>query len=218
MKLLIPVLEMSPVNYVNAVKGCGGEADVTNRLCEIDEYDGLLLPGGADMDPSYYHEENKGSRDINKPLDELRLSFFRKFYEADKPILGICRGFQLINVALGGSLQQDIHTGIDHNYFGQNRDAVHKATAKEGSFLYDLYGENLSINSSHHQAIGRLAEGLEVLARADDGIIEAVCSKEKKIYAVQFHPERMCFEHKREDTIDGSKIFRFFLQICENNR
>ena len=165
------------------------------------------------MDPSYYHEENKGSRDINKPLDELQLSFFRKFYEADKPILGICRGFQLINVALGGSLQQDIHTGIDHNYFGQNRDAVHKATAKEGSFLYDLYGENLSINSSHHQAIGRLAEGLEVLARADDGIIEAVCSKEKKIYAVQFHPERMCFEHKREDTIDGSKIFRFFLQI-----
>ena len=93
MKLLIPVLEMSPVNYVNAVKGCGGEADVTNRLCEIDEYDGLLLPGGADMDPSYYHEENKGSRDINKPLDELQLSFFRKFYEADKPILGICRGF-----------------------------------------------------------------------------------------------------------------------------
>ncbi|CCX36792.1 glutamine amidotransferase SNO family [Clostridium sp. CAG:1013] len=89
-------------------------------------------------------------------------------------------------------------------------------TAEENSFLFSLYGGEFSVNSAHHQALGRIAPGLRVVARSErDGIVEAVEWPEKRIYGVQWHPERMSFDLRREDTVDGRYIFEFFLKLCE---
>lgn len=204
-------------NYINAVEKCGGIAIAEYCPEFSDEYDGLVLCGGNDINPKYYGEDITDSVNIDEKRDEAELELFRKFVEAKKPILGICRGCQLVNVALGGSLHQNISNADEHSSFS-DYDLVHKVQVSEKSFLSEMYGEEFFVNSFHHQAIKSLGEDVDVIAVACDGItVEAIRHKELPVYAVQWHPERLCFEKKREDAVDGSKIFEYFIELCKRN-
>ena len=93
-------------------------------------------------------------------------------------------------------------------------DNIHTAHIAPGSFLYPVYGPDCTVNSSHHQGIENLGNGLRVVMTSEDGVAEAVEHETLPVWGVQFHPERMCFAHRRNDTVDGSAVFRFFLDQC----
>ncbi len=214
-RICIPVLGQAD-NYVNALRELGCEAKITEVPVDVQDYDGLLLPGGTDVDPVRYKEEIDGSKNIDEKLDILQFEMLDRFVKAAKPVFGICRGEQLINVYFGGSLYQDLPTADHHRYIHErNEDNVHESTAEEDSFLARLYGTDYRTNSSHHQSVKRPGKGLHVCSHADDGVIEAFYHESLPIYGVQWHPERMCFAFKREDTVDGSLVLRWFIEeVC----
>lgn len=170
---------------------------VARTLCE-----GLLVPGSAiNIDPSYYGEEPFS---VPQPVDEY--AFDRKvievFYQKRKPILGVCGGMQALNVFLDGTLKRNIpnHRGVEH-----------EVTVASGSFLEEVYGKStLKVNSFHSQAVDKIAPSLKVVARASDGTIEAIQSKEGNLYGIQWHPETDFSQGKEE----GTKIFEYFLAQC----
>ena len=212
MKILIAGAPGQYTNYVKALTACGASA--VESLTDLDpaHYDGLLLPGGGDMDPSYYQEQNRACAGIDRALDEAQWAALDHFAGAKKPVLGICRGHQLINVYFGGTLIQEIPAFKRH--VAVNRvDSVHPTTALSDSFLGRLYGTAFSTNSSHHQAIGRQAQDMIPVQWSEHHtVVEGCCHKNLPVWSVQWHPERMCFDHRREDTVDGEKLFRFFLE------
>lgn len=201
-------------NYAEALSFCGAVGIFSENLQYAEDCDALLLPGGADIDPALYGAENLGSRGIDRERDQKELQLVRDFRKTERPILGICKGLQILNVAFGGSLIQDIPTADAHKWEETTGDKVHPVTASPGGFLFPLYGERFSVNSAHHQAAAEPAAGFAVAARADDGVIEAMELPSKRIYAVQWHPERMAFRNARKDTVDGSFLFEFFLSLC----
>lgn len=125
---------------------------------------GLLLPGGGDIDPARYSQPSAGSEAPDLQRDATELELVSRFLAWGRPILGICRGIQLLNVALGGDLIQDIPTAADHKHDAVRGDRVHGVEAAPGSFLEGLYGSAFSVNSAHHQALGQVAPGLRVAA------------------------------------------------------
>ncbi len=159
--------------------------------------DGLLLQGGADVDPVMYGEPQRATRG---PLDPARDRFERDlilaFAAAGKPVLGICRGMQLINVAFGGSLYQDLvgdgATAIEHVDDAAYDRHLHAARIEPDSLLATLYGgaQVVRVNSIHHQGVRRLADGFVVEARAPDGVIESIRStRHEFLIGTQWHPE-----------------------------
>ena len=179
-----------------------------------DSYDALVLPGGGDIDPFLFHQENQGSRTIDPGLDRLQLFLLRSFLEKELPVLGICKGMQLINVCLGGGIIQDLPTAGQHAYIG--KDQVHLTYTEKGSLLHTLYGENFPVNSAHHQGIAEPGEGLIVIQHAPDGVAEAIVHTSLPILGIQWHPERMCFARKRPDTPDGSLLLARFLSLIRS--
>ena len=177
--------------------------------------DGLLLCGGGDLESTLFGQENRGSNPPDVDRDRAELALFHAFYQAGKPILGICRGMQVINVALGGDLIQDLPA--DQRVFHGNGDEelVHPIRSLEGSLLHQLYGPLFPVNSIHHQAVHRLGEGLRAIAWSESGFAEAIDCPGRPIFGVQFHPERMAFSHRRPDTIDGAPILSHFLTLCQ---
>ncbi len=186
-------------NYVKALTNA--KAEVVIILPEsdlsriIEGLDGILIPGGSDIDPSLYHEENTNSIDIDPEIDALDLSVIKVALTHHCEIFGICRGLQIINVALGGSLIQDMPTyltsQIDHN-FSENHNAPihgHLIQVTPDSKLAQCFPHGIEVNSYHHQAIKKLADGLSVSAFSEDGMIEAF--EGERLFAVQWHPERM---------------------------
>jgi putative glutamine amidotransferase len=173
--------------------------------------DGLVLQGGADISPLAYGEEPLQPEWAGDPIrDRYEIDLVRAFSAAGKPVLGICRGAQLINVALGGSLHQDIpaHRSDDYDQH------AHEVHLEPGSGLARLYGETgpRRVVSIHHQAIKRLAPGLQVEARAEDGVIEAVRGTGSGyLCAVQWHPE---FHGGRDGFLDGGALLDEFLQAA----
>ena len=203
MKILVCAKQKSQ-NYIDALEQLGA-----NCVLEYSsDIDGVVFCGGSDISPSYYNQDVDGSINIDIERDAKEFDIFNLVIADKKPILGICRGLQLINVALGGTLIQDIKYKSVHS---STDDLVHNITCKNG-FLYELYGDSFPVNSSHHQAIDRLGTGLVSAAYCGD-IIEAIYHNELPILGVQFHPERMCHNHKRDDTVDGIKIFEYFLNL-----
>ena len=194
MKIFMP--QSGFENYTKALEFFGVDVSYTApESCAA-----LLLPGGADIHPGLYGQENRGSLGIDHERDSLELEAFELFKSLKRPIFGICRGTQLINVALGGSLHQDIpnHSRID------DVDRLHPSYT-EDEVLLKLYGESFIINSSHHQAVARLGEGLKAVQWAEDGIVEAVRHESLPIFGVQWHPERL-----REPT-DGWLLIKHWL-------
>ena len=145
----------------------------------VKDCDALCVPGGIDVDPARYDEEMNGTRAFSDWLDDLDYAAIDAFHKAGKPILGICRGQQVINVFFGGTLYQDIY-----GHWG-NR---HDVTIVKDSFVRKIYDtDRLRVNSYHHQSVKDVAPGFTVAAIADDGTIEAL--QYKNIYTVQWHPE-----------------------------
>ena len=180
-----------------------------------DNYDGLLLPGGADMNPLRYGEENVASMGVQDDLDELQLLLLDDFVRVKKPVLGICRGLQVVNVFFGGSLIQHLDTAARHRRTQDEQDNVHESVVQEGSWLAGLYGCRFFHNSAHHQAVKKTGAGLEIDSRSvEDEVVEAFHHRELPIYCVQWHPERMCLDRKRSDTVDGLPIFQLFCELC----
>ena len=202
-------------NYIAAVEAVGGLA-VARYLPWPDlEYDGLLLAGGDDMDPALFGQVDHGSRGIDRARDRAELALLDAFLGAGKPVLAICRGHQVVNVWLGGDLIQDLNSALAPFHGGGEEDRVHSIQAVEGSLLHRLYGPVFPVNSSHHQALGRLGKGLIAAARSEGGVVEAVEHHSLPLISVQFHPERMTGEKARPDAVDGGAIFRAFLGMVQ---
>lgn len=181
----------------------------------VDACAGLVLSGGDDIDPSRYGQDPIPELGpVNPPRDIAECRALDVAVERDIPVLGICRGHQLLNVFFGGTLCQDIPTelgdAMSHVQVSPWGSHFHEATVTPGSRLADAVGkERLEINSYHHQAIREVAPNLEVTARADDGLIEAVESRDHRwIVGVQWHPER--HEARAEESDPNVRIFSAF--------
>ena len=210
-KVVIAGIFKDVQNYINALTAVGLEPVVTLEADNTDDYAGLLLPGGGDIDPALFGQENRGSENINTSLDKKQLSVFHRFNSDGKPILGICKGHQIINVALGGTIIQHLPTAEKHT--AHDGDSVHELVCNPGNILYELYGQRFYTNSSHHQGLDRLGQGLSAVASSRDGVIEAVIHENGRILGLQWHPERMCYSKLREDTVDASGVFEWFKSI-----
>ena len=179
--------------YRKAVEAAGAEpVELPPGTSSLPEVDGLLLPGGWDVDPAFYGEQkDEKVGPIDRELDETELRLFQQAREQEIPILGICRGQQVINVALGGSLVQHLE---DHDVrgFGRSHLAHTIEVIDPSSELGHAAGEHkIRVNSFHHQAIRRLAPGLHETAKGEDGTVEGVESDDGLIVAVQCHPEEL---------------------------
>ena len=178
-------------------------------------FDGLLLTGGGDIEPALFGQPPKGSNPPDRERDKAELSLCADFLAAGKPILGICRGCQILNVALGGSLVQDLGPlNQRHITRADGRDNSHPVCALPGSLLFGLFGATFWVNSAHHQAVDAPGDGLIVTARSQCGVAECVELPHRPVLGVQFHPERMAGALRRADTVDGSGIFRWFVDAC----
>jgi putative glutamine amidotransferase len=157
------------------------------------EFDGVLVLGGADVDPSLYGQEPRSGElyGVDPVADAFELALTNAAIEAGKPFLGICRGMQVLNVARGGTLIQ--HLGDDTMHSDSDVDAPmpeHTVSLRRGTLVADLYDTaELDIRSGHHQAVAEVGKGLRVSADASDGTIEAVESADGWVLGVQWHPE-----------------------------
>jgi putative glutamine amidotransferase len=175
----------------------------------LQRLDGLVLPGGADVDPAHYGEPRDERTEVNSGLDQLELTVAKWALTSEVPTLGICRGQQVLNVACGGKLLQHIE---DHRQ-GEPRDRlVHGLEVQQGSRLADILGTRLEVNTHHHQAIrgDALGQGLRPVAWSPDGIVEGVEGERHPwLLAVQFHPEDLVGFHE-----PSQRLFRAFVQAC----
>src|ERR1700704_3661110 len=178
--------------YRRAVTDAGGEpVDLLPGTKTLPELDGLLLPGGWDVDPSFYGEErHEKVGETDRELDTTELELFQQARRREIPVLGICRGQQVINVAMGGSLVQHLE-GHEVRALGRSH-LAHTIEFAPASELGQAAGEHkVRVNSLHHQAIKKLGQGLQQSARGEDGTVEGVESDDGLIVAVQCHPEEL---------------------------
>ena len=183
-------------SYVKAIEEAGGVPILIPPQSSIDELfevlDGILFTGGGDLEPTLYDPEDRGSEAIDSERDGLELALARRAADSGLPMLGICRGQQLINVALDGGLLQDVG---EHRQDAPREAATHTVEVQPGSRLAEIIGERVEVNTFHHQVVDpeRLGRGLKVTAYSSDGqrFIEGLESEDGKILAVQWHPEDM---------------------------
>lgn len=211
-------------NYITSVEDAGGiplvlpipsseeTAEYFTKLC-----DGFIFSGGIDVEPKTYGEEPVPELgEVSPSRDTVDFRYFKSVYETKKPILGICRGAQVINVYRGGTLYQDLPSeypsDLEHRQEETGEIKTHTVSADFGSIVAKAYGNaDFEVNSFHHQAVKTVAPGLTVTAKAPDGVIEAI---EDKSYGflvlLQWHPEKLY------PVCEGSReIFRLFVDACK---
>ena len=193
------------ITYAQAIWAAGGEAillpcNSDKSSCEqiVSMLDGLLAPGGHDIDPEFYGEKKiEQCGKISRYEDEYDMELVKETVKQGKPVLGICRGMQLINVLYGGSLYQDLPTQYSeeliHTRIHPENENFHTVQIEKESYLAKILGEteDVVVNSSHHQAVKEIAKGFRVTAKASDGTIEAMENEDASVLCVQWHPERM---------------------------
>ena len=198
--------------YFHAVTAAGGvpwmiplfDEDAATLREIYERLDGICIPGGVDMDPDTYGEAIRPECGrIDPPRDRVELQLVRWALEDDKPLLGLCRGIQVINVALGGTLYQDLATdwpgAMKHDYFptgGYARDYLaHDVAVAPRTRLASILGDRTMVNSMHHQGIRQLGGSLVASAHAPDGLVEAVETGGHFCIGVQWHPETLTDSH-----------------------
>lgn len=222
----VEIIGLMP-SYIEAIRAAGGlpvliplglgEEDLAAL---VERVDGVLLPGGGDVAPAAYGGDERVAtiRDVDTQRDESEFKLVRLALDGEKPLLAICRGLQLFNVALGGSLWEDVAENmpgaIPHDYFGQNqRDyQAHPVSVAGDSRLAEAMQSNgaIGVNSLHHQGIRRLAPGLIPVAWAPDGLVEAIEYPDHPFaLGVQWHPENLLQVEPRM-----SLLFRAFVQAA----
>jgi len=223
----MPTIALSPCrqmsDYLESVRRAGAtplELTLADDPAEIvARVDGLLLTGGGDVDPTLYGATPHATYDPADPgRDAFEIALVRAGLAAGKPVFAICRGMQLLNVALGGDLVQDIPTevnGAAHHDVREPRYAIaHEVWATEGSRFATLMreklvdGESCQVNSRHHQAVKHVGTGLEIVATAPDGVIEAVERPGTFCLGVQWHPENFW------RTGEFRPLFEGFVDAC----
>ncbi len=203
--------------YVRAIAEAGGIPIFLPSLSKsrpllkdiVTKIDGLLLPGGRDMDPQFYNEEpHPKLKPMSLERTESEMIILEEALERDMPVLGICGGMQLINVFFGGSLFQDI-TSLISNTLIHEKGSVHKIHVEESTLLEKIVKEkNFSIKSYHHQSVKALGRGLKVCARCPDGVVEGIETTDSFILGLQWHPER-------EETEISTRIYKAFVDACK---
>jgi putative glutamine amidotransferase len=214
---------------VELVRDGGGEPVLlTSPEESLETLDGVVLPGGGDLDPRLYGEvPGDACYDVSHAQDELDLAVARRSIDTGLPVLGVCRGHQLLNVLYGGTLVQDMDPGtLAHREpapeHGAGPWAWHEVEVQGGTKVAGLYGGmgdggsgkttaniTVKIASGHHQAVARVAEGLVVTAVAEDGTVEALEDPERWVASVQWHPEAL--ELPAEERLAP---FRAFVDVC----
>jgi len=219
-----PVIAVSPCrtlsDYQESVRRSGGEPRVidltTDHADDVVKWcQGLLLTGGVDVDPDRYGEARHPSvTDIDSARDAYEIDLITKAIAADIPILAICRGMQVMNVACGGTLVQDIPSqvfgALEHTIKTPLNGVAHEAWVVRGSVVWTLMqeklkdGESLDVNSRHHQSVKRLASGFDLSANSPDGVIEGMERRSAKFcVAVQWHPENFWRTGEFRPLFDG---------------
>jgi len=184
------------------------------RRVRARDFDGILFSGGEDVDPALYDEKTKHeSVHIDRARDTFEFALLDAAMDRRLPILGICRGIQMINVKFGGTLIQDIPSDmeLDHRQQGNRADLTHTVTVTEPeSALAGVVAGSCRVNSLHHQAIKRVGRGLKVTAHSEDGLVEAVEAADDYpfLMAVQWHPEELV------DHPEQRQIFEQFIAKC----
>jgi putative glutamine amidotransferase len=205
----MPVIAIAPCSrqhdYEEAVRRAGGEVRILDYEADppatvIAEVDGILLPGGDDVQPSLYGEDPHPAFDAAEPgRDAYELELARRAADANVPLFAICRGIQVLNVSRGGTLVQDITSELPETVTHEVRETphtiAHDVWVSEGTLLHQLLRERIDgdacpVNSRHHQAVKQVGEGLVVSATAPDGVVEAVEDPSQRFcVGVQWHPE-----------------------------
>ncbi len=228
-------------NDIKAIENAGGIPVILPALSSLEDLDallnrldGILITGGYDIHPMHYGEEDQHSKGLLGNIETLEdedAGLFAKFseqkdtqemmlvklaHERQIPVMGICRGSQVINVAMGGSLYQDIllqKASVNkHTLIEKWNTAAHAINIEKDTMLHRLLGrDSLSVNSIHHQSIKAVGKGLRVAATAEDGIIECIESTgEGFILGVQWHPEMLSSDSEQQ------KLFKHFLAACQS--
>lgn len=204
-------------DYLNAILAAGGigtvlpyttDPEQINEFCS--DFDGFVFCGGVDIDPKYYGKDKAPeTTNICSARDEFEHAMFKAAYPTDKPILGICRGEQAINVFLGGTLHQHIN---GHRQTTDRQTREQQVKLVEGGFLHRVLGcVEITTNSFHHQVVDRLGRGLVCEAYSSDGYVEAIRSTEHSFcLGVQWHPENY---HKLDSS--SSRLFKAFIEACK---
>ena len=223
---ILPLVDMERESYwmipgyMKGIEAAGGipvmlplttDYKIIQRL--VENFDGFLLTGGQDVSPKLYGEEILSEcGQINQQRDKMEQILIKQVIELDKPMLGICRGIQILNAVLGGTLYQDLpmqySSEIDHHMTPPYDRVVHKVILNEETPLYSILNvKEIGVNSYHHQAIKDLSEKLEIAAVSEDGIIEGVYMPGKKfVLATQWHPELSYLKDE-----NSMKIFNAFV-------
>ena len=213
--------------YLDGIAAAGGipvvlplteDEQVLRQLAN--DVDGFLMTGGQDVSPALYGEERLDSCGETLPVrDGMESRLFQLCLERDVPVLGICRGIQLMNVLLGGTLYQDLPsqhpTETEHHMSPPYDRPVHQVEICKGTPLFDLIQtERMDVNSYHHQAVRDKAPALQTMAVSEDGLIEAVCLPERPfVWAVQWHPELSWRTDEK-----SRRIFEAFVGRCASER
>ncbi|AVQ16782.1 gamma-glutamyl-gamma-aminobutyrate hydrolase family protein [Fusobacterium gonidiaformans] len=214
-------------DYVSAVEKAGGIPIILPIVEEeenikefVSRVDAIVLSGGYDIDPSYWGEEiGRKYERIYPRRDHYEMLVIKYAKELKKPVLGICRGHQMINVAFGGSLYQDLSeipgSYIQHVQQAKYYEATHGIEIEEGSFISKSMGVKNRVNSYHHLAIKDLGNSLRIVGRAPDGVVEAIeyITEEQFFIGVQFHPEMMHRHHEF-----ALHLFQDFIQEVERRK
>lgn len=224
----IPLFALMP-SYVEAVEAAGGAPvliplglDETTLQTILSQLDGLILTGGGDIAPEFYGSDKTDSvYDVDQDRDRVEMFLAREAVAQQKPVLAICRGHQMLNVALGGTLYEDVRDSlpgaVKHDYFGEmpRNHQAHEVMIDPQSKLAATLGRTMiEVNSLHHQGIKDIAPGLSATAFAPDGLIEGVESSEHPFaVGVQWHPENLI--HDEPAMLD---LFRALVQAAVNQK
>jgi putative glutamine amidotransferase len=206
-----------PYDYVLAVERAGGRPLLvppsTDGVEEtLDSVDGLIFSGGSDLDPGLYGQDaHPETKDVVRARDDAELALLRAALERDLPVLAICRGSQVLNVALGGDLVQHLPDVVDGEKHKQAPGvfADHDVELVQDEPLFPVLGESVSVKSHHHQGLGKLGSGLRVAAHAGDGTVEAVWDPSRRFaVGVLWHPEAGEDMRLFEELVEQARRYR----------
>ena len=196
--ILIPGRKEFTKNYEAAVSSFGASPVVSISESSIAAYDLLLLPGGGDIDPAFFNQKNSGSTNIDYELDKAQFRLLDLFVSAKKPIMGISKGMQMINIYFGGNIIQNMNSDklLTHSY--QNEVSYHPVFLNTNALLLaklppSLFQRKMQVNSAHHQCIGHLGKDLTILQYCPDFVPEAIAHMYLPILGIQWHPERLLY-------------------------